>query len=89
MELADVVGVTADGDGSSVRLHDRLIGSFFTKDKNRYERGIADGGKALNEKVRLYAQVGSALIGAKEAGSDPFGRHRGNSAVGALYRERF
>jgi hypothetical protein len=65
-------------------LHDRLIGSFFTKDKNRYERRFADDGKALNEKVRLYAQVGSALIGAKEAGSDPF-----TAIEGILPRERF
>jgi hypothetical protein len=28
--------------------------------------------KAINEKVRLYAQVGQALIEAKDTGSDPF-----------------
>jgi hypothetical protein len=28
--------------------------------------------KAINEKVRLYAKVGQALINAKEAGNDPF-----------------
>lgn len=28
---------------------------------------------AVNEKVRLYAQIGEALITAKACGSDPFG----------------
>ena len=31
-----------------------------------------ESGKAINEKVRLYAKVGQALIEAKETGSDPF-----------------
>jgi hypothetical protein len=31
-----------------------------------------EAGKAINEKVRLYAQVGQALIEAKDGGSDPF-----------------
>lgn len=34
-------------------LHDRLIGSFFTKSKNKYERTFAQQGKAINDKVRL------------------------------------
>jgi hypothetical protein len=53
-------------------LHDRLIGSFFTKSKNKYERTFADEGKAINEKVRLYAKVGKALVSAREEGRDPF-----------------
>ncbi len=53
-------------------LHDRLIGSFFTKSKNKYERTFADQGKAINEKVRLYAKVGKALVSAREDGRDPF-----------------
>jgi hypothetical protein len=70
--VAILVDTAATITDEILNLHDRLIGSFFTKDKNRYERRFADDGKALNEKVRLYAQVGSALIGAKEAGSNPF-----------------
>jgi hypothetical protein len=38
-------------------LHDRLIGSFFTQSKNRYDRAFAEQGKAINDKVRLYAKV--------------------------------
>lgn len=55
-----------------LNLHDRLTGSFFTKAKHKYEKRFAGDGKAVNDKVRLYAKVGAALIAAKEAGEDPF-----------------
>jgi hypothetical protein len=34
-------------------LHERLIASFFTKSKDKYERTFAEKGKAINDKVRL------------------------------------
>jgi hypothetical protein len=52
--VAILVDTAATITDEILNLHDRLIGSFFTKDKNRYERRFADDGKALNEKVRLY-----------------------------------
>ncbi|WP_433975833.1 hypothetical protein [Tunturiibacter lichenicola] len=55
-----------------VDLNDRLIGSFFTKAKHKYERAFAEQGKAINDKVRLYARVGAALVDAREQGHDPF-----------------
>lgn len=57
---------------SLVDLNDRLIGTFFTKSKNKYERAFAEQGKAINDKVRLYAKVGAALVHAREQGGDPF-----------------
>jgi hypothetical protein len=53
-------------------LHDRMIGSAFAKAKRAYETSFQEAGKAINEKVRLYAQVGQALIEAKNFGSNPF-----------------
>ena len=49
-----------------------MIASFFTKAKNKHEKTFAAAGKAINEKLRLYAKVGSALIDAREKGCDPF-----------------
>ncbi|MEM5461154.1 hypothetical protein VSR69_41150 [Paraburkholderia phytofirmans] len=49
-----------------LNLHDRLIGSFFTKAKHKYKKHFAAEGNAVNDKVRLYAKVGAALIAAKE-----------------------
>lgn len=53
-------------------LHDRLIGSFFSRDRNQYAQRFAADGKALNAKVRLFADVGRALIEARGADEDAF-----------------
>ena len=53
-------------------MHDRLIGTFFSKARSKYEREFAADGQALNDKVRLYAKIGSALIASKAAQTDPF-----------------
>ena len=53
-------------------LHDRLIGSFFSRDKKQHEKRFAADGKALNAKVRLYAEVGQAIIDSRAAEADPF-----------------
>jgi TnpA family transposase len=53
-------------------LHDRLIGSFFSRDKKQHEKRFAADGKALNAKVRLYAEVGKAIIDSRVAQADPF-----------------
>lgn len=53
-------------------LHDRLIGSFFTKSKKKYERAFAEQGTAINDKVWLYARVGAALVAARDEGRDAF-----------------
>jgi hypothetical protein len=53
-------------------LNDRLIGSFFTKAKNKYDKTFAESGKAINDKVRLYGEIGAALIEAKASGADPY-----------------
>jgi len=53
-------------------MHDRIIGSAFAKAKRIYTISFQESAKAMNEKVRLYAKVGHALIEAKEANKDAF-----------------
>ena len=36
-----------------IDLNDRLIGSFFTRARNRFAKDFAESGKAINDKVRL------------------------------------
>jgi hypothetical protein len=43
------------------------MGSSFTKAKHKTEKRSATDGKAVNDKVRLPAKVGAALIAAKVA----------------------
>jgi hypothetical protein len=52
-------------------LHDRFVGSIFNKAHRRRDEAFQSSGKAINEKVRLYARIGQALLAAK-----PFNRDR-------------
>ena len=45
---------------------------MFRKAEARHARAFRADGQAINEKVRLYAQVGAALIAARENGQDAF-----------------
>ena len=68
--VAILVEATATLTDEILDLYDRMIGSFFTEAKNKHEKTFAAAGKAINEKLRLYAKVGSALIDTKEKGCD-------------------
>ncbi|TWC59527.1 Tn3 transposase DDE domain-containing protein [Burkholderia sp. SJZ115] len=70
--IAILLDTSASLTDEILNLHDRLIGSFFTQSRHKYEKRFAADGKAVNEKVRLYAKVGTALITAKDEKSDPF-----------------
>ena len=45
---------------------------MFRKVENRYSREFQNDARAINEKVRLYAKIGAALIAACEAKRDAF-----------------
>jgi TnpA family transposase len=70
--VALLVETSATITDEIIELHDRIIGSFFAKAKHAYEQSFAESGQAINDKVRLFAKVGAALIAAKDAGTDPF-----------------
>jgi len=55
-----------------VDLHDRIIIKLFSAAKNKHQQDFQKQGKAINDKVRLYARVGQALVDAKSSGSDPY-----------------
>jgi hypothetical protein len=71
-------------------MHDRIVGRMFNDAKRKHELGFAESGKAINEKVRLYARVGHALIGARQKGLDPYAAIEGvvtwDSSLEALTR---
>jgi hypothetical protein len=52
--------------------NDRLIGTVFRKADARHGRAFQADGRAINEKVRLYARVGAALIAARDNKQDAF-----------------
>jgi TnpA family transposase len=53
-------------------MHDRIVGRMFNEAKRKHEQSFAESGKAINEKVRLYVQVGHALIDARQKGLNPY-----------------
>ncbi len=55
-----------------IDLHDRFMGSLFSKAKHKHAERFQDSGKAINDKIRLYSRIGRALLDAKQSGDDPF-----------------
>jgi len=55
-----------------IDLHDRFMGSLFSKAKRNHADRFQESGKAINNKVRLYSRIGRALLDAKLSGGDPF-----------------
>ena len=53
-------------------MHDRFMGTLFSKAKRKHDDQFQKDGKSINDKVRLYTQIGRALLAAKEAGTDAF-----------------
>ncbi len=57
----------------AIDLFDRLVGAMFRKAEGRHARAFQADARAINEKVRLYARVGAALITAHDGKQDAFG----------------
>lgn len=53
-------------------MHDRIMGALFARAKRRHLEAFADSAQTINEKVRLFAKVGHALVEARKNGVDPF-----------------
>ena len=70
--VAAALDLAADLTDQAVDLFDRLVGAMFRKAEGRHARAFQADGRAINEKVRLYARVGGALLAAREGGRDAF-----------------
>jgi TnpA family transposase len=85
---ATLVAITLDFGASltdqAIDLFDRLIGGIFRKAEGRHARAFQADARAINEKVRLYARVGTALIAAQTEQQDAF-----EAITGVLPWERF
>jgi TnpA family transposase len=69
--LAVLLETTATLTDEILDLHDRFIGGLFSKAKRKHDEAFQASGRAINEKVRLYAQIGQVLLAAKRDGADP------------------
>jgi TnpA family transposase len=64
--LDTAVRLTDDG----VALFDRAVGRMFRRAEMREESAVLSDARAVNDKVRLLAKLGTALIKAKAGGAD-------------------
>ena len=56
----------------AIEMHDKMMGKLFNKSEHQHGDKFQHDGKAINEKVRLYAQVGKALIAARDESIDAY-----------------
>ncbi|MBF0393848.1 MAG: DUF4158 domain-containing protein [Alphaproteobacteria bacterium] len=74
--LATLIAVSLDLSETltdlAIEIFDRVVGSLFRRAERRHSDTLHRNGRAITEKVRLYARLGAALIAAKENGGDAF-----------------
>lgn len=68
-----LLDIAANLTDQTVDLFDRLVGTMFRKAEGRHARAFQADARAINEKVRLYAHVGAALIAARDGKRDAYG----------------
>ena len=56
----------------AIGMFDRLIGGLFRRAERRAAEALQANARAVNDKIRLLARVGDALIEARNTGSDAF-----------------
>lgn len=56
----------------AITMHDKMMGKLFRRSENQRDKNFQSDGKAINEKVMLYADIGSALINAREGTGDAY-----------------
>ena len=69
--VAVIIECMATVTDELIELHDRIMVRIFSVAKNKHQEQFHQQGKSINDKVRLYSQIGQALLSAKKAGSDP------------------
>ena len=70
--VAVTLDITATLTDQAMEMFDRLVGAMFRRSEARQERALRSDARAINEKVRLYARVGAALIAAHDGKEDAF-----------------
>ncbi len=67
-----VLELTATLTDEALNMFEHLVGKLFKKSERAHAEQFHASGKSINEKVRLYARIGQALIEARSSGADAF-----------------
>lgn len=68
--VAFLIRAAQDFTDQAMDMHDQMIGRLFNRSERKHQEGFQQNAKAINDKVRLYAEVGKALIAAHKAKTD-------------------
>ena len=68
--MAFLIRTAEEFTDQAIDMHDQMIGRLFNRSERRQQQGFQQNAKAINDKVRLYAEVGKALIAAYKAKTD-------------------
>lgn len=70
--VAYLLDLTQDLTDQAFEIHDRQVLQLHSKGRKAQEEIQKQNGKSINEKVVHYADLGAALIKARDEGIDPF-----------------
>lgn len=70
--VAYLLNLSQDLIDLAIEIHDRQIVILQSKGRKTQEEMQKQNGKSINEKVIIFADIGTALIKAKNEGLDPF-----------------
>lgn len=74
--LATLVALALEGTATVLDelldLHDRIMGKVFSAAKHKHQQQFQASGKAINQQLRLFGQIGQVLLTARATGADPF-----------------
>lgn len=82
--LAASLELSANLTDQAIQVFDRMVSALFRKVEAKEARSFQADARAINDKVRLYAKIGAALIVAQNDNSDPFA-----AITGVISWERF
>ena len=68
--VAFLIRTAQEFTDQAMDMHDQMIGRLFNRSERKQQEGFQQNAKAINDKVRLYAEVGKALIAAYNAKTD-------------------
>ncbi|MEY2925739.1 MAG: hypothetical protein RL367_216, partial [Pseudomonadota bacterium] len=70
--LATSLEISANLTDQAIQLFDRMVSALFRKVEAKEARSFQADARAINDKVRLYAKIGAALIVAHNDNGDPY-----------------
>ena len=70
--VATTLDLSAGLTDQAIDLFDRLVGAMFRKAEGRHARAFQADARAINDKVRVFARVGAALVAGREQKQDGY-----------------